>query len=164
VAALPAGSVVRTWRDLNRPLLFALRLEKVLMFVAVCLIVLVAALALVADLALIISSKRPEIGILGAMGATPAHLRNAFLLLGALVAGSGMLIGALLGVGTAWVLDRYQLLPVPGRVYFLDYVPFLVQGEDLVMVLAFTFALALGASLYAAQRAAALRPIEAMRR
>lgn len=163
-AALPAGSVVRTWRDLNRPLLFALRLEKVLMFVAVCLIVLVAALALVADLALIISSKRPEIGILGAMGATPAHLRNSFLLLGALVAGTGMLIGALLGVGTAWVLDRYQLLPVPGRVYFLDYVPFLVQGEDLVLVLFFTFALALAASLYAAQRAAALRPIEAMRR
>src|SRR6266545_3527154 len=47
--ALPAGSVVRTWRDLNRPLLFALRLEKAMMFVSVSLIVLVAALALVAD-------------------------------------------------------------------------------------------------------------------
>ena len=85
---LPPGSVVRTWKDLNRPLLFALRLEKAMMFVAVSLIVLVAALALVADLALIISSKRPEIGILGTMGATPAALRRAFLLLGGLVAGS----------------------------------------------------------------------------
>lgn len=161
---LPAGSTVRTWQDLNRPLLFALKLEKALMFVAVSLIVLVAALALVADLALIISSKRPEIGMLGTMGATPAALRNAFLLLGGLVAGFGMLVGAILGVGGAWVLDRYHLLPVPGRVYFLDYVPFLVQPGDLVLVLVLTLALALGSALYAAQRAAALDPVEALNR
>src|SRR6185436_1420551 len=161
---LPAGSVVRTWKDLNRPLLFALRLEKAMMFVSVSLIVLVAALALVADLALIISSKRPEIGILGTMGATPGALKRAFLILGGLVAGSGMLVGTVLGVGGAWVLDRYQLLKVPGRVYFLDYVPFLVKPMDLVLVLLLTLALALASALYAARRAAALDPVEAMQR
>lgn len=163
-AVLPEGSEVRTWRDLNRPLLFALRLEKLVMFVAVSLIVLVASLALVADLALIISSKRPEIGMLGTMGATPADLRNAFVLLGGLVAGSGMLLGTILGVGGAWAMDRYQLLPVPGRVYFLDYVPFLVEPLDLVITLALTLALALASSFYAAQRAASLDPIEALTR
>jgi len=161
---LPPGSVVHTWKDLNRPLLFALRLEKTMMFVAVFLIVLVAELALIADLALIIASKRPEIGMLGAMGATPAHLRRAFLLLGGMVAGVGALAGAGLGVATAWVLDRYRLVPVPGRVYFLEYVPFTVKGGDLALVLLLTFGLALLSSLYAAQRAAALDPIEAMRR
>ena len=163
-AALPAESGVRTWQDLNRPLLFALRLEKVLMFVAVSLIILVAALALVADLALIISSKRPEIGMLGTMGATPAALSQAFVILGGLVAGSGIVTGAVLGVGASWVLDRYQLVPVPGRVYFLDYVPFLVQPGDLVLVLLLTMLLALASSLYAAKRAAALDPVEALRR
>jgi lipoprotein-releasing system permease protein len=163
-AVLPPGSKVRTWKDLNRPLLFALRLEKLVMFVAVSLIVLVASLALVADLALIISSKRPEIGMLGTLGATPAALRQAFVLLGALVAGSGVLVGTALGVGGAWVMDHYRLLKVPGRVYFLDYVPFLVQPGDLAVVLVMTFALALASSLYAAQRAAALDPVEALRR
>ncbi|HEX9944989.1 MAG TPA: FtsX-like permease family protein [Thermoanaerobaculia bacterium] len=163
-AALPPGSKVRTWKELNRPLFFALRLEKLVMFVAVSLIVLVASLALVADLALIISSKRPEIGMLGTMGATPAALRRAFVLLGGLVAGFGILVGAALGVGGAWLLDHYRVIQVPGRVYFLDYVPFLVQPEDLVLVLLLTLALALAASLYAAQRAAALDPVEALRR
>jgi lipoprotein-releasing system permease protein len=163
-AALPPGTKVRTWKDLNRPLLFALRLEKLVMFVAVSLIVLVASLALVADLALIISSKRPEIGMLGTLGATPAALRQAFVLLGALVAGSGVAVGTLLGVGGAWVMDHYRLVKVPGRVYFLDYVPFKVQSGDLAVVLLLTFALALASALYAAQRAAALDPVEAMRR
>jgi lipoprotein-releasing system permease protein len=163
-AALPEESVVRTWKDLNRPLFFALRLEKLVTFVAVSLIVLVAGLALMADLALIISNKRPEIGMLGTMGATPAALRQAFVLLGGLVAGIGVLVGTILGVGGAWLLDRYRVLQIPGRVYFLDYVPFLVQPEDLVLVLGLTFLLALAFALYAAQRAAALDPVEAMRR
>ena len=161
---LPPKSVVRTWKDLNRPLLFALRLEKAMMFVAVSLIVLVAALALVADLALIISSKRPEIGILGTMGATPGALRRAFLILGSLVAGTGMLVGTAFGVGGAWVLDHYKLIQVPGRVYFLDYVPFLVKPMDLALILLLTQALALTSALYAARRAAALDPVEAMQR
>src|SRR5262249_29214812 len=134
-AVLPRGSEVRTWKDLNRPLLFALRLEKGMMFVAVFLIVLVAELALMADLALIISSNRPEIGMLGAMGASASHLRRAFLLLGGAVAALGAGTGAGLGAGAAWVLDRYKLVPVPGRVYFLEYVPFLVKGGDLALVL-----------------------------
>jgi lipoprotein-releasing system permease protein len=159
---LPKGSSVRTWKELNRPLLFALRLEKAVMFVAVSLIILVAALALIADLSLIISSKRTEIGILGTMGATPAALRRAFLLLGGLVAGLGMLTGTVLGVGGAFVLDRYKLLPVPGRVYFLDYVPFVVKPGDLVLVLLLTTGLALASALYAARRAASLDPVEAM--
>jgi lipoprotein-releasing system permease protein len=162
--ALPPGSVVRTWKELNRPLLFALHLEKALMFVAVSLIVLVASLALVADLSLIISSKRSEIGILGTMGATPAALRRAFLLLGGLVAGLGMLLGTVLGVGGAWVLDHYKLVPVPGRVYFLDYVPFLVKPADLGLVLLLATVLALASAYYAARRAAALDPVESMYR
>jgi lipoprotein-releasing system permease protein len=163
-AVLPKGSEVRTWKDLNRPLLFALRLEKVMMFIAVFLIVFVAELALMADLALIISSKRPEIGMLGAMGANAGHLRRAFLLLGGLVAGIGACTGAGLGAGGAWVLDHYKLVPVPGKVYFLEYVPFLVKPGDLALVLVLTLGLALLTSLYAAQRAATLDPIEAMRR
>jgi lipoprotein-releasing system permease protein len=62
------------------------------------------------------------------------------------------------------VLDRYRLVPVPGRVYFLDYVPFLVKPLDLALVLVLTLALALASALYAAQRAATLDPIDALRR
>lgn len=161
---LPPDSELLTWQDLNAPLFFALRLEKSVMFVAVFLIVIVASLALVADLALIIASKTPEIGMLGAMGASPATLRRIFLLLGAALSGLGALGGGALGVGAALILDRYRLLQLPERVYFLDYVPFVVLPWDLVAVVGLTVVLALACSFYAAQRAAALDPVEALRR
>lgn len=163
-AALPPGSRIETWEDLNRPLLFVLRLEKSLMFVGVFLIVLVAALALVSDLSLIIANKRGEIGMLGAMGATPRALTHAFLLLGGLLGALGALLGTAAGLGTAWVLDHFRAVPLPAGVYFLDYVPFAVEADDVSLVVTLTLALALGSSLYAARRAAALDPVEALRR
>ncbi len=161
---LPAGSAVRTWQDLNRGLFFALRLEKTLMFAAVLLIVLVAALALVSDLTLIIASKRSEVGILAAMGTAPVSLQGIFLILGGLLAGIGLLAGAAVGIGGALLLDRYRLLQIPESVYFLDYIPFRVRPLDLVVILGATLAVALGGALYAARRAAALSPVEALRR
>lgn len=162
-AALPAASV-RSWQEINRPLFFALRLEKAVMFVAVFLIVLVAALALIADLALVIAAKRGEIGMLGAMGASPPRLAQAFLLLGGLLSGLGVALGGMAGVGAAWLLDRFRLLRLPRQTYFLDYVPFEIRPADLAGVLACTVALALACSWYAARRVAALAPLEALRR
>lgn len=163
-ARLPAGSRVETWRELNRPLFFALRLERIFLFLGVSLIVVVASLALLADLALIIANKREDLGVLLTLGATPRTLRRAFLWLGGLLATLGTALGSLLGVGTAVVLDRLRLLRIPGDVFFVDYIPFLVRPRDLSAILGITLALALASTLYAAGRAAALDPVEAMRR
>jgi len=161
---LPPGSRVRTWKDLNAPLFFALHLEKGVMFVGVFLIVLVAAIALVSDLSLIIAKKRSEIGILGAMGATPETLRQGFVLLGAMLAALGVGLGAGLGIAASWLLERERLIRLPGRVYFLDYVPFRLEGGDLVLVISLTLMLALGCTLIGAARVTRLDPIEALRR
>ncbi len=163
-AVLPAGARVRTWQDLNRALFFALRLEKLLMFVAVLLIVVVAAMSLISDLMLILASKTREIGMLGAMGARPGELARLFLWLGGALVGAGGAAGLAAGLGGAWLLDHYRLLALPRQVYFLDHVPFQVQGADLAAVLAATATLTLWSALYAARRAAALEPVEALRR
>lgn len=163
-ALVPTGAVVRTWQDLNRALLFALRLEKGLMFVAVFLIVVVAAMSLVSDITLILASKLPEVGMLGAMGARPRELQRVFLWLGGSLVAAGTLLGLVVGVGGAWVLDRYRVLSLPSQVYFLDHVPFLVRLADVFWILLATLLLTLGCSLYAAKKAAALHPVEALRR
>ena len=162
-AVLPEGAEVRSWRELNRALFFALRLEKSLLFSAVLLIVIVAGLALVADLSLIIASKRPELGMLSAMGATPGELRRVFLWLGGLLVALGGGAGLALGVGASWMLDRSRVLRL-GEAFFIDYVPFRVELSDLMLVLAAVALLTFLCAGVAAKRASGLSPVEALRR
>ena len=65
------GYRVETWRELNAPLSFALRLEKVVIFATVALVILVAALNIVSNIALTVVEKKRDLGVLTALGATP---------------------------------------------------------------------------------------------
>ena len=162
--ALPSGARVETWRDLNRPLFFALRLEKSVMFVAVSLIVVVAALALVADLSLVAANKRRELGLLVAMGARTGQLKAAFFWLGAILGGVGAFGGALLGASAAWILDRTRGIRMPSDVYFLDYLPFSVPVSDMLLVMSVALALAMLCAVHGADRATRFDAVEALKR
>lgn len=162
-SVLPAGSRLLTWQDLNRGLFFALKLEKRLMFVSVFLIVPVAAMALITVLSLLLSAKRHEIGMLHAMGAQPRDIRRAFLTLGMTLAGAGLVAGGVVGTAGAWILDHFRLIAPPGDVYFLDHVPFVVQGGDLLAIVLATLVFTGVSTTYAARRAAAAGPLEALR-
>lgn len=161
---LPEGARVDTWQELNRPLFFALRLERIFLFLGVSLIMVVAALALLADLMLIVANKREDVGMLLTLGATPVRLRRAFVLLGGLLAVAGTTAGGTLGVATAVAADRLKLLRLPGDVFFVEHVPFVVRTGDLALILGVTLVLSLSAAFYGAHRASALNPIEALRR
>lgn len=167
LAANPASEgadvMVSTWRDQHRSLRFVLRLEKSMVFLAVALIVLVASFALVAALSLILSSKRQELAILSAMGAQATTLQRIFLLLGALLSVIGTTLGAALGGLLAVGLDRFQLLPLPGDVYLVDYVPFLVRPGDVLVVVGAAFLLTLVAAAVAARKADVLVVAEVLK-
>ncbi|MDX1384040.1 MAG: FtsX-like permease family protein, partial [Thermoanaerobaculia bacterium] len=162
---LPAAAAVVGYRELNRALFFALRLEKVLMFVGVFLIVAVASQSLVSSLGLIVASKRREIGVLASLGLGPRELGRAVVLLGMVLTAVGVVVGGTVGAVSAWLLDRFELLRLPADVYIVDFVPFLLRPlQDLSLILLGTAALAWWAARSAGRRVAALRPAEALRR
>ena len=159
----PTVATVTTWKEANRALLFVLRLEKGLVFSAVALIVAVASVALRAALSMGLSRTRAEVGVLAAMGAPPARLQRVFLLLGALLSVGGAGVGGAAGAGLAALLDRYRLISTPSDVYVVDYVPFLVQGTDVLVVLVVTVLFTASAAVIGARKASLLHPVEAMR-
>ncbi len=161
--ALPPGARMATWRDLNRPLFFALRLEKSAMFVSVFLIVPVAAMALVTALTLLVAAKRAEIGMLRAMGATAGDMRRTFAFLGAVVGLAGVVSGLGLGALLALISDRLHLISPPGNVYFVDHLPFRLQPTDLIAIALATALMTVLATLWAARRAGSFEPVEALR-
>jgi lipoprotein-releasing system permease protein len=68
------------------------------------------------------------------------------------------------GILASWIFDRYRLLTPPGDVYYLSHIPFDLAAKDLLLIALTTGALTLASTLYAARRAASLRPVEALRR
>ena len=103
--------------------------------------------------------------MLGAMGMTPRAIRHCFVIFGAIVGTAGIAVGGIGGWAVSWALSYYKIIPLPDRVYVLDYLPFLVRLEsDFPIILLSTLTLTLTAAYSASKRASALRPVAALRR
>jgi len=162
-AALPAGYRVRTWRELNAPLSFALRLEKAVIFATVALVIVVAALNVVSNIALLVVEKKRDLGVLLSLGALPGSLAKIYLTLGGLIGGIGTALGVVFGVGASVLLDRLHVVPLPADVYLFSHVPFAVHPREVVLIAVFALATAVGAAVLPARAAARIAPGEAIR-
>ena len=157
--------VTQDWTTMNRPLFEALFLEKMAVSITIGLIVMVAALNIVASLVLLVMEKTPDIAILKTMGATSRSVMYIFMLQGLVIGSIGTLIGTTAGVGISWVMNRYQLLRVPGmgEVYQISYVPFTLLPLDLAVVVIAAVLICFAATLYPSRQAGKLKPVEALR-
>ena len=157
------GVQVKTWKEINRPLFLALRLEKIVMFATISLIIFVAALNLISSMSMLILEKRPAVGVLRTLGATERNILLVFLQVGLLIGLIGTLLGNAIGLGAAWVLNRYHLVPLPSDIYFMSYLPFDVNAADVLGVNAVAVFLSVIATWYPARIASRLDPIAAIR-
>lgn len=164
-AAVLEGEPVRVegLAQLHRPLLLALALERVMMFVAVGLMLVVAALNLLCNVAMVAAEKRTDLAVVSALGMTPAGLRRLFLSLGLGIGALGALLGGGAGVGLALVLDRTGALPLPRGVFMAPSVPFRVDPATVVLVVAVALALSAAASWIPARLVARREPAEGLR-
>ena len=162
-ARLPAAYRVRTWRELNAPLSFALRLEKSVIFATVALVILVAALNVVSNIALLVVEKKRDLGVLVSLGAVPSSLAKIYLTLGGLVGGLGTTAGVIVGVVASVLLDHFHAVPLPADVYLLSHVPFAVHPREVILVTLFAMATAIAAAVLPARAASRLAPGEAIR-
>ena len=153
----------KTWKEINRPLFLALRLEKVVMFATISLIIFVAALNLVSSLSMLILEKRPSVGVLRTLGATEGNILSLFMQLGLLIGISGTLLGNLIGIGFSWAANRFQLIPLPSDMYFVSYLPFSLDVQDVAGVNAVAIFLSVVATWYPARVASRLDPIAAIK-
>ncbi|HSP17432.1 MAG TPA: FtsX-like permease family protein [Thermoanaerobaculia bacterium] len=154
---------VKTWKEINRPLFLALRLEKIVMFATISLIIFVAALNLISSLSMLIVEKRPAVGVLRTLGASERTILLVFLQVGLLIGITGTILGNIFGIGLAWAANRYELIPLPRDIYFVSYLPFALDWSDIIGVNVIAIALSVMATWYPARVASRLDPITAIR-
>jgi lipoprotein-releasing system permease protein len=149
--------------ELHRPLLVALALERIVIFLAVGLMLVVAAFNLLCNVAMVAAEKRRDLAVLAGLGLAPAAMRRLFLLLGLGIGVVGSTVGAVLGVGAAVFLDHYQLLRLPRGVFVVSSVPFKVQPLSVVLVLVVALCCAAAMSWFPARVVARREPAEGLR-
>jgi len=163
IAADFPGVQVKTWKEINRPLFLALRLEKIVMFATISLIIFVAALNLVSSMAMLVLEKRPSVGVLRTLGATNRTIMLIFLQVGLFIGITGTALGNIVGLGVSYLADRYHLIPLPSGAYFLRTLPFHIDPMDVISVNVIAIVLSIVATWYPAHVASRLDPITAIR-
>ncbi len=153
----------KDWKQMNRSLVSALKLEKIAMFVILIMIVLVGALNIISTLVMVVMEKNKDVAILRAMGATRKNIMTVFMFQGVLVGVVGTLVGLASGLGLCHLLAKYKFIELPSDVYYISTLPVRVEMLDVVLVIAAALVISFLATLYPSWHASRLNPVESLR-
>ncbi|NTV32020.1 MAG: lipoprotein-releasing ABC transporter permease subunit [Deltaproteobacteria bacterium] len=153
----------KDWKQMNRSLVSALKLEKIAMFVILIMIVLVGALNIISTLVMVVMEKNKDVAILRAMGATQKSIMTVFMVQGVLVGVVGTVVGLASGLGLCHLLAKYKFIELPSDVYYISTLPVRVEMLDVVLVIAAALVISFLATLYPSWHASRLSPVESLR-
>lgn len=153
----------KEWSQLNKNLLYAIELEKVVIGILLAAIVIVAAFNVVSTLMMMIHDKTREIAILKTMGFGKYPSFFLFCFIGMGIGIVGVTVGVLLGLGLNWVIANTRLIELPADVYYIGYLPVIVRWWDLGMIAIFALVIILFATLYPAFQVARRSPLDGIR-
>jgi lipoprotein-releasing system permease protein len=151
------------WKTMNAALFSALKLEKLAMMVILLLIVIVAAFNIVSTLVMVVTDKTREIGILKSMGLTSRKVLRIFMIQGLVIGIVGAVLGGAGGGLITWAVDYFELIKIPGEIYFVNHLPVGFAPMDVVVILLSSILISFAATIYPAWQAARLTPVEAIR-
>lgn len=87
------------------------------------LILFVACFNMGSVLLVLMMERTPMIGLLKALGSPNDLMRRLFVVVGLSIVAWGLLIGNTLGIGFCWLQDRFHLIPLDPKNYYMTYVP-----------------------------------------
>ncbi|HET9990759.1 MAG TPA: FtsX-like permease family protein, partial [Kofleriaceae bacterium] len=150
------------WKEINRSLFSALKLEKIAMFLVLGIVILVASFSIVGNLIMIVVEKQREIALLKTLGASDRGIMHLFAIQGLLIG----FIGTALGVGTGLIacyVGKRVGIPLDPNVYYIDRMPVNVDSASVAMTFAAGVVISILATFYPALLGARVRPATGMR-
>jgi lipoprotein-releasing system permease protein len=162
IAAVRPDLRVRDWREQNKTLFSALKLERFATFIILSIAILVASFCIICTLLLMVSEKGKEIAILKALGASDRAIRRTFMTEGIVIGAIGTVFGVATGLGLCAGLSIFGLRLDPD-VYYIDRLPIAVSGWDFLTVAVSALSICTLATIYPAHAASTLRPVDGLR-
>jgi lipoprotein-releasing system permease protein len=159
---LPEGYRVQDWKEINRSLFAALKLEKIAMFLILAIIILVASFSIVGNLIMVVVEKAKEIALIKTLGSSNFGIMQIFITQGFFIGVVGTTVGVLHGLMVC-ALGVIYGLPLNPEVYYIDRLPIHVEGNTVLAVAVAGALISVIATLYPAYVGARMQPIEGLR-
>ncbi len=154
---------VRDWSQLNKNLLYAIALEKVVISVLLTAIMVVAAFNVISALLMMVHEKEKEIAILRVLGVRRRDQFHLFSFIGSFFGLIGTLLGVVVGLVAVWVLRHYRFIRLPAEVYHLEYLPVVVRWTEWCAIGLMAFVICFLATVGPAARIARRNPVEGLK-
>ncbi len=153
---------IQDWKELNRSLFSALKLEKIAMFLVLGIVILVASFSIVGNLIMVVVEKQREIALLKTLGASDPGIMQVFAIQGLLIGLIGTVLGVATGLAACYVGKRVGI-PLNPDVYYIDRMPVNVDPGSVALTFAAGVVTSFFATLYPAILGARVRPATGMR-
>ncbi len=153
----------KDWGQLNHNLLYAIRLEKVVIGILLTTIVLVSAFNVISTLMMMIYDKARDIAILKAMGMRPSVSFILFVWIGSGIGFMGTGAGLILGLGINWILANTRLIELPADVYYFGFLPVVTRWEEILLIAFVALGVTCAATIFPAWRVSRASPAEGLR-
>ena len=160
-----------SWKDNNRTLINALKIEKNVMFIILSLIILVASLNIISGLIIFVKEKNKDIGILKTIGMTNSSIVKIFFTIGISIGLIGSFLGLFIGVFFSLNIKSIQkflekLLNTKlfsEEVYYLSSLPSKISISEIIVVLLTSVGISILSTIFPALRSSKVDPIQSIR-
>jgi len=161
-APTPPELRVRDWKQMNRGLFSALKLERLATFMILFIAILVASFCIICTLLLMVTEKTRQIAIMKALGAADGSIQRIFILEGVIIGAIGTVFGVGIALAACTGLKWFGAR-LPPEVYYIDRLPVNVDLGDYGIVALGAMVICTLATLYPAHAAARITPVEGLR-
>ncbi|MCQ2351372.1 MAG: ABC transporter permease [Paludibacteraceae bacterium] len=132
----PHGTIyyVRSIKEIYPQIFGWLALLDTNVAVILILMLLVSGFNMISGLLILILDKTNFIGILKAMGARNWSIRKVFLIQSSFLILRGLFWGNIVGIGLCLLQMHFHILSLDASIYFVDYVPIILNARDIVLL------------------------------
>lgn len=129
----------------------------------IALIAIVAAFNMISVLLIMIMERTPMIGLLKAIGARNALVRNVFLVNGSKIILWGLIFGNIFGIGIAFLQSKYKIVKLDATNYYMNFVPIEWNWWIVIIVNLCVFAVVLLVTYLPSLIIKKISPVEALK-
>ena len=150
------------WIEANKPLISALKLEKIAIFTIFIIIFCMANFLILFSLITAVFDKSREISILKSMGSSSNSIMNIFVLYGLFVGLIGTFLGHILGLGLCILLQQINI-DFNSELYCFNKFPIDIKKNQLFLITFCTLAISFLTTIIPAFLAARCKPSDGLK-